>query len=93
MVLSDISIRRPVFAMVINILVVVAGIICFTSLPLREYPDIDPPLVSIETTYLGASAEVVESRVTQILGGKHQWNLGRQGHRFQIRRRPVNHSD
>jgi multidrug efflux pump len=67
MVISDLSIRRPVFAMVVNLLVIVAGVLCFTQLPLREYPDIDPPIVSIETVYLGASAEVVESRVTQVL--------------------------
>jgi multidrug efflux pump len=67
MVLSDLSIRRPILAMVVNILIVVAGILCFTILPLREYPDIDPPIISIETAYLGASAEVVESRITQIL--------------------------
>lgn len=67
MILSDISIRRPVFATVINLLIIIAGIIAFTRLPLREYPDIDPPIVSIETVYLGASAEVVETRITQIL--------------------------
>ncbi len=67
MILSDISIRRPVFATVINLLIVVAGIIAFTKLPLREYPDIDPPIISISTVYLGANAEVVESRVTQVL--------------------------
>lgn len=67
MILSDISIRRPVFATVINLLIIVAGVIAFTKLPLREYPDIDPPIVSVETIYLGANAEVVESRVTQVL--------------------------
>jgi multidrug efflux pump len=67
MILSDISIKRPIFATVINILIIVAGIIAFTRLPLREYPDIDPPIVSIETVYTGASADIVETRVTKII--------------------------
>lgn len=67
MILSDISIKRPVFATVVNILIIVAGIIAFARLPLREYPDIDPPIVSIETVYTGASADVVETRVTKII--------------------------
>jgi multidrug efflux pump len=67
MVLSDISIRRPVFATVVAILIIIAGVISFTKLPLREYPDIDAPIVSITTVYEGASAETVESRITQKL--------------------------
>ncbi|MBP9050125.1 MAG: efflux RND transporter permease subunit [Alphaproteobacteria bacterium] len=67
MKLSDISIRRPVFATVINLLVIILGIVAFTDLPLREYPDIDPPIVTVETLYTGASAEIIESRVTQVL--------------------------
>ena len=67
MLLSDISIRRPVFASVISLLLVAFGIISFDRLTLREYPDIDPPIVSIETKYPGASANVVETRITQLL--------------------------
>ena len=67
MSLSDISIRRPVFATVISLILMVLGIIAFTRLPLRELPDIDAPVVSIDTGYTGASAAVVESRVTQLL--------------------------
>ena len=67
MVLSDISIRRPVFATVLSLLLIVLGAIAFTRLPLRELPNIDPPIVSIETAYPGASAAVVETRITQIL--------------------------
>jgi multidrug efflux pump len=67
MVLSDLSIRRPVFAIVINVLIVLAGVIAFKNLPLREYPDIDPPIISIKTVYTGANAEVVENRVTKVL--------------------------
>jgi len=67
MSLPDLSIRRPVFATVISLLLMVLGIIAFTRLPLRELPNIDAPIVSIDTGYTGASAAVVESRVTQLL--------------------------
>lgn len=67
MLLSDLSVKRPVFASVINILLLVFGIVCFSLLPLREYPDIDPPVVSIDTSYRGASAEIVETQITQII--------------------------
>lgn len=65
--LSDISVKRPVFAAVINLLLVAFGILAFSKLPLREYPDIDPPIVSIDTTYQGAAASVVETRITQLI--------------------------
>lgn len=67
MFLSDISVKRPVFATVINILLIVFGVVCFSMLPLREYPDIDPPVVSIDTNYRGASAEIVETQITQVI--------------------------
>lgn len=67
MILSDISIKRPVFAAVVNLLIVIVGVVAFTRLELREYPDIDAPIVSVETTYTGASAEIIETRVTKIL--------------------------
>ena len=67
MQLSDLSIRRPVFATVINLIIVIFGVIAFRELPLRGYPNIDPPVVSVETKYPGASASVVESKITQLL--------------------------
>ncbi len=67
MKLSDISITRPVFAAVISLLLIAFGIISFLRLPLREYPDIDPPVVSIETTYRGAAANVIETRITEVI--------------------------
>ncbi len=67
MILSDLSVKRPVFATVINLLLITFGIVAFLTLPLREYPDIDPPVVSINTSYPGASAAIVESKITQIL--------------------------
>ncbi|GGN16374.1 hypothetical protein GCM10007984_13800 [Shewanella putrefaciens] len=67
MILTDLSVKRPVFASVISLLVVAFGLVSFDKLPLREYPNIDPPIVSIETNYRGASAAVVESRITQLI--------------------------
>ena len=67
MILSDQSVRRPVFATVISALLVILGLASLGSLPVRQYPDIELPVVSIETTYRGASAEVVETKVTQVI--------------------------
>ncbi len=67
MSLSDVSIKRPVFAAVISLLLIVLGVMSFTRLTLRELPAIDPPIVSVDVNYPGASAGVVETRVTQIL--------------------------
>ncbi|MGI3002462.1 efflux RND transporter permease subunit [Shewanella algae] len=67
MILTDISVKRPVFASVISLLLIAFGLVSFDKLPLREYPDIDPPIVSIDTSYRGASASVVESRITQLI--------------------------
>ena len=65
--LSDISIRRPVFATVMSLLLIVLGIMAFGRLTLRELPAIDPPIVSVDVSYPGASAAVVETRITQVL--------------------------
>jgi len=67
MILSDLSIRRPVFATVMSLLLVVLGVIAYTRLTLRELPAIDPPIVSVEVNYPGASAAIVETRITQVL--------------------------
>lgn len=65
--LSDISVKRPVFATVISMMLVAFGVLSFSYLPLREYPDINSPVVSVSTTYVGASAEVIETRITQVI--------------------------
>ncbi|MEL7041664.1 MAG: efflux RND transporter permease subunit [Pseudomonadota bacterium] len=67
MLLSDTAVTRPVFASVIALILVILGIVAFDRLSLREYPDIDAPIVTIETNYPGASASVVETRITQII--------------------------
>jgi multidrug efflux pump len=65
--ITDTSVKRPVFAIVINLLLLTFGLVAFSMLPLREYPDIETPIVSISTDYTGASAEIVETKITQIL--------------------------
>lgn len=67
MLLSDLSIKRPVFASVISILLIAFGIISFERLSLREYPDIDPPIVTVEVAYPGAPANIVETRITELI--------------------------
>ncbi|MFZ5635016.1 MAG: efflux RND transporter permease subunit [Pseudomonadota bacterium] len=65
--LSDISIERPVFATVVSLLLIVLGLLSYSRLTLRELPAIDPPVVSVDVAYPGASAGVVETRITQVL--------------------------
>ena len=67
MFLSDVSVRRPVLATVLSALIVAFGVLSFGSLPLRELPDVDPPIVTVSTTYPGASSAVIESRITKPL--------------------------
>jgi multidrug efflux pump len=67
MKISELSISRPVLASVMNILVVLIGIIAYQALPVREYPNIDVPVITVETSYAGANARIMESQVTQIL--------------------------
>lgn len=67
MTLSEICIRRPVFATVLSIMVVLVGLVSYTKLSVREYPNIDEPVVTVDTRYTGASAEIIESQVTKPL--------------------------
>jgi len=67
MQLSDISVKRPVVATVLSLILVLCGIVAFEQLPLRQYPDIDPPVVSVDTLYPGAAANVVETRITELI--------------------------
>ncbi|MFO0160312.1 MAG: efflux RND transporter permease subunit [Alphaproteobacteria bacterium] len=69
MVLSDISIKRPVFATVISLMLIVLGLASLYKMPIREYPKIDPPIIQVVTTYRGASAPVVDNQITEILEG------------------------
>ncbi|SFU31080.1 multidrug efflux pump [Polaromonas sp. YR568] len=67
MQLAEVSIRRPVFATVLSLLIVLIGAVSFNRLTVREYPKIDEPVVTVSVRYVGASAEVIESQVTKPL--------------------------
>jgi len=67
MKISEICIQRPVFATVLSVVVVLIGLVSWQRLTIREYPNIDEPVVTVSTTYRGASAEIVESQVTKII--------------------------
>ncbi|MDR0775447.1 MAG: efflux RND transporter permease subunit [Azonexus sp.] len=67
MKISEICIRRPVFATVLSLVVMLLGLVSYGRLSVREYPKIDEPVVTVTTTYLGASAEIIESQVTKPL--------------------------
>lgn len=67
MLISDVSVKRPVFAAVISLILVIIGLMSVKSMPIREYPDIQRPIVSISTDYRGAASDIVERRVTQVL--------------------------
>lgn len=67
MLISDTSVRRPVFASVLSLLLIAFGMVSYTKLEVREFPDIDPPIITIETVYRGASSAVVERRITQLI--------------------------
>jgi multidrug efflux pump len=67
MLISDLCIRRPVFATVLSLIVLLIGAVSFTKLSVREYPRIDTPVVTVQTNYTGASAEVIETQITKPL--------------------------
>jgi len=67
MLISDLSVRRPVFAAVVSLILIIVGLMSVRSMPTREFPDIQRPIVSITTSYRGASSDIVERRVTQII--------------------------
>lgn len=67
MSLPELCIRRPIFAIMLNLLIVLFGIVGYLQLPVRELPDVDPPIVTVTTLYRGASAEVMEAEVTERL--------------------------
>jgi multidrug efflux pump len=67
MKISELCIKRPVFASVLSLTIMLIGLVSYTRLPVREYPKIDEPVVTVDTTYRGASAEIVESQITKPL--------------------------
>jgi len=67
MSLSSVCIERPVLATVLSILIVLFGAIGFLFLGIREYPSVDPPVVTVSTSYTGANADIIESQITEPL--------------------------
>jgi multidrug efflux pump len=67
--ISEICVERPVFATVLSLILLLLGVVSYDRLTVREYPNIDEPVVSIRTDYPGASAEIIETQVTQVLEG------------------------
>ncbi|MFL6550903.1 MAG: efflux RND transporter permease subunit [Povalibacter sp.] len=67
MKISETSVRRPVLAIVISLLLIIFGLVSLQRLAVREYPDVDRPVVSITTDYSGASAQVIETKITQVI--------------------------
>jgi len=67
MMISELSIRRPVFATVLSLMLLILGIMAALRLPIREYPDVSSPIVNISVSYRGANSAVVETRITQVL--------------------------
>ncbi|HMB92679.1 MAG TPA: efflux RND transporter permease subunit, partial [Rhodothermales bacterium] len=65
MSLYSLSIRRPVLAIVMSIAIVLFGVLGFFELGVREYPAVDPPIITVSTSYRGANADVIESQITE----------------------------
>ena len=65
MFLTDLSIKRPVVASVMSLVLVIFGLVTFQEIPTDELPDVQPPVVTIQTEYRGASAEIVDTQITQ----------------------------
>ena len=67
MIISNICIKRPVFATVLSLLIILLGTISYSKLSIKQYPNIEPPVVSVSTWYIGANSDVIESSVTNVL--------------------------
>jgi hydrophobe/amphiphile efflux-1 (HAE1) family protein len=65
--ISELSLKRPVLATVMNLMIILFGVVGFTFLAVRDYPAIDPPIISINTSYTGANADIIESQITEPL--------------------------
>jgi HAE1 family hydrophobic/amphiphilic exporter-1/multidrug efflux pump len=74
--ISEFSIKRPVFATVINLMIILFGVVGYTFLAVRDYPAIDPAVISISTSYTGANPDIMESQVTEPLKNR---SMGYQG--------------
>tara|TARA_R110000823_G_scaffold62690_5_gene148370 strand:- start:857 stop:1312 length:456 start_codon:yes stop_codon:yes gene_type:complete len=91
--LSDQSVKRPIFATVLNLLLVVFGLFSIAQLSVREYPDIDIPVVWVETRYTGASAAIMKTQVTQTLENQLAGIEGVRAHHQRVAGRPQQHQN
>jgi len=67
MTISDIALKRPVGSMVMSLIIILMGVVGFNFLGVRLYPAIDPPVITVQTSYTGANAEIIESQITEPL--------------------------
>ena len=67
MKIAELSVRRPVFAAVVSLLLVILGTLAAVRLPVREFPDVESPVVSVTTDYRGASSDVIETKITRLI--------------------------
>lgn len=65
--ISELSLRRPVLATVMNLMIILFGIVGYTFLAVRDYPAIDPPIITVTTSYTGANPDIIESQITEPL--------------------------
>ena len=87
MSISSTSIKRPVFTIVLNLFFIIVGVIGFLFLGIRDYPSVDPPIITVRTTYVGANADVIETQITEPLesavngipGIRSMWSSSRDG--------------
>jgi multidrug efflux pump len=87
MSISSTSIKKPVFTIVVNLFFIIVGVIGFVFLGIRDYPSVDPPIITVRTTYVGANADVIETQITEPLesavngipGIRSMWSSSRDG--------------
>ena len=65
--ISELSLKRPVLAVVMNLAIIIFGLVGFSFLALREYPAIDPPIINVQTSYSGANSQVIQNQITEPL--------------------------
>mgnify|MGYP000214845103 CR=1 FL=1 len=64
--ISELALKRPILATVMNLLIILFGVVGYNFLSVREYPAIDPPIVNVRTSYAGANADIIESQITAL---------------------------
>ena len=67
MLISDIALKRPVGSIVLSLIIILMGVVGFNFLGVRLYPSIDPPIITVQTSYVGANSEIIESQITEPL--------------------------